>query len=45
MGSTPEPTAGVGVLTSTPDFLQQEWCSMNGDHGLLGTDSSVTLGE
>ena len=29
MGSTPEPTGGVGVFTSTPDFLQQEWCSMN----------------
>lgn len=45
MLSTAKPTAGGGVFTSTPDFFQQEWCWMNGDQGLLGTDSSVTLGD
>lgn len=45
MLSTPKPTAGGGVFTSTPDFFQQNWCWMNGDQGLLGTDSSVTLGD
>lgn len=35
MLSTPKPTAGGGVFTSTSDFFQQEWCWMNGDQGLL----------